>query len=67
MHGSGGAGPPAAEMDRHIQLHGPPPALREEHRQTGAPLLLTQLLVVPLRHGLSALLAGSAGFRLPAH
>lgn len=24
-------------MDHHVQLHGPPAALREEHPQTGAP------------------------------
>lgn len=51
VHGSGGAGPPVAEMDHHVRLHGPPPALREEHPQTGAPFLLNHLLVSPVRHG----------------
>lgn len=40
MHGPGGAGPPAAEVDHQVQLHRPAPTLCKEHRQTGAVQLL---------------------------
>lgn len=40
MHGPGGAGPPAAEVDHQVQLHRSPPTLCKEHRQTGAVQLL---------------------------
>jgi len=78
VHGSGGAGPPAAQVDHQIQLLRPPPALRQEHPQTGAvrppftPSSTRLPLSLPTDRRIQSvfvvlLAAGSAGFRLPAH
>lgn len=40
-------------MDHQVQLQGPASALRQEHPQTGAPLLLCHLLVALLSQQLS--------------
>lgn len=35
VHGAGGPGPPAPQVDHQVQLPGPACALREEHCETG--------------------------------
>ena len=72
MHGSGSAGPPATEVDHKVKLPRPPPALRQEHHQTGAMCshnkldfsvkLLLKVILSPI-----VVPSGSAGLGLFAH